>query len=120
MPSGARTAYACTRCYPQKNSSPWPDDGVFLSGWALGVPPCHCRLAHRPDTAHDGQGVVRMERMAAKTGVLSVTPTAAPGLCAGSILAQAGGRRPPAPLARELGRYAVAGGLASSWTWACW
>ena len=31
--------------------------------------------------------------MAATTGALSVTPTAAPGLCAGSILAQAGGRR---------------------------
>jgi putative flippase GtrA len=40
-------------------------------------------------------------------------PPAAPGLGAGSSLAQAGGRRPPAPLARELGRYAVAGGLAS-------
>ena len=113
MHSGARTAYACTRCYPQKNSSPWPDDGVFLSGWALGVPPvplqAGTQAGHRPrrsgrgeDGAYGSQNR-RVERH----------PHRRAGSVRWQILAQYGGRRPTAPLARELGRYAVAGGLAS-------
>jgi putative flippase GtrA len=51
--------------------------------------------------------------MAAKTRALSATPTASPGLGAGSTVAQEGWRWPTAPLTRELVRYAVAGGLAS-------
>jgi putative flippase GtrA len=51
--------------------------------------------------------------MGAKTLGGSVHLTASPGLCAGSEGDQHGLRRPTAPLARELGRYTVAGGLAS-------
>ena len=61
-----------------------------------------------------------MERMAAKTGALSVTPTAAPGLCAGSILAQAGGRGPPPRSRVNSGATPWRGGSPPSWTWACW
>ena len=51
--------------------------------------------------------------MGAKTRGGSVHRTVSPGLCAGSQGAQHGLRGPTAPLARELGRYTVAGGLAS-------
>jgi putative flippase GtrA len=51
--------------------------------------------------------------MAAKTGALSINHTASPSRCAGRTADQDGWRRPTAPLARELVRYAVAGGLAS-------
>ena len=43
----------------------------------------------------------------------SVSHTAAPDLCSGSDMDQHGLRGPTAPLARELVRYTVAGGLAS-------
>jgi putative flippase GtrA len=67
----------------------------------------------RLDDATDGQGVMGMERRTAKTGALRVTHTASPGLCAGRTVDQSGLRRPIAPLALELVRYTVAGGLAS-------
>jgi hypothetical protein len=54
-----------------------------------------------------------MERRTAKTLALRVTHIAPPGLCAGRTVDQYGVRRPTAPLARELVRYTVAGGLAS-------
>jgi putative flippase GtrA len=67
----------------------------------------------RLDDATDGQGVMGMERMVAKTRQVRVTPTASPGLCSGRDVDQHGFRRPTDPLARELVRYTVAGGLAS-------
>jgi putative flippase GtrA len=51
--------------------------------------------------------------MGAKTRGVKVHPTASPGLVAGSEGDQHGVRGPTALLARELGRYTVAGGLAS-------
>jgi hypothetical protein len=51
--------------------------------------------------------------MGAKTLGGSVNHTAAPDLCSGSDMDQHGCRGPIAPLARELVRYTVAGGLAS-------
>ena len=51
--------------------------------------------------------------MAAKTLALRGNHTASPGQCAGRPVDQSGWRRPTAPLARELVRYAVAGGIAS-------
>jgi len=51
--------------------------------------------------------------MAAETGSLSVHHTASPDSSAGNIVDQHGWRRPTAPLALELVRYAVAAGLAS-------
>jgi putative flippase GtrA len=54
-----------------------------------------------------------MELMGAKTLGMRVNHTASPDLCSGSDVDQYGFRGPTAPLARELVRYAVAGGLAS-------
>jgi putative flippase GtrA len=54
-----------------------------------------------------------MERMGAKTLASRGNDTASPGLVAGQDVAQHGWRRPTAPLARELMRYTMAGGLAS-------
>jgi len=51
--------------------------------------------------------------MIAKTREVSVNHTASPGLCSGSEVDQHGFRGPTVPLARELVRYTVAGGLAS-------
>jgi hypothetical protein len=51
--------------------------------------------------------------MGATTRGVKVHPTASPGLVAGSEGDQHGVRGPTALLARELGRYTVAGGLAS-------
>ena len=51
--------------------------------------------------------------MGAKTLGVSVNHTASPGLFAGSEVDQHGFRASTAPLARELVRYTVAGGLAS-------
>jgi putative flippase GtrA len=70
-------------------------------------------MAHRPDDATDGLGVMERERMVAKTREVSANPTASPGLFAGREVDQHGLRRPTALLALELLRYTVAGGLAS-------
>ena len=75
--------------------------------------PCRGRPAHRQDDARDGHGVVGIEPMVAKTLGGRVHHTASPDLCSGSNRDQHGLRGPTAPLARELVRYTVAGGLAS-------
>jgi putative flippase GtrA len=111
--NGSLTGYACTLCHPRKNSRHCPVYGVFLSARARCVQPCRWRPAHRQDDAIEGHGVLGMEPMVAKTLGGRVNHTASPGLCSGSEVDQHGFRGPTVPLARELVRYTVAGGLAS-------
>jgi putative flippase GtrA len=80
---------------------------------ALCLPPCRWRLAYREYNAIDGHGVLGMEPMGAKTRGGRVHDPAAPGLCSGSDGDPHRSRGLTAPLARELVRYTVAGGLAS-------
>jgi putative flippase GtrA len=70
-------------------------------------------MAHRQYHATDGQGVLGMERMVAKTRASRVNHTASASLLSDPDVDQHGFRRPTAPLALELMRYTVAGGLAS-------
>jgi putative flippase GtrA len=82
-------------------------------GCALCVQPCRWRIAHSPWDTKDGRGVLGMERMGAKTLASRVNHTAAPGLFAGRDVDQHVLCRPTEPLALELVRYTIAGGLAS-------
>jgi hypothetical protein len=70
-------------------------------------------MAPRASDARDGEGVVGRASMRATIRGGSVHPTASPAPGAGSEGDQHGVRGSTAPLARELGRYMVAGGLAS-------
>jgi putative flippase GtrA len=67
----------------------------------------------RSSAARDGEDVLGREPMGAHTRGGSVHPPASTGLGAGSEGDQHGWRRSTPPLARELGRYTVAGGLAA-------
>jgi putative flippase GtrA len=87
---------------------------VYSSGGrALVVHLCRWRKSHRPYDTTDGHGVLGMEWMSATTLGVRGNHTGSTGLFSGSVVDQHGFRRPTAPLAYELVRYTVAGGLAS-------
>jgi GtrA-like protein len=113
VPHWARSAYAWTLCYPQKIVDIVLARVYSSRGYVRCVHPCCERMAPRLYDATDGRGVCGMERMAAKTVGVRVNHTASPGLVAGRDVDQYSLRRLTAPLARELVRYTVAGGLAS-------